>query len=70
METFEDVYEFERYDTCIRFNITTNVIVAMMMHVVYRNELELLRKTVANDEQPQSKDVYEKVLLEQLSKGL
>jgi hypothetical protein len=64
METFEDVYEFERYDTCIQFNIMTNVIVAMMMHDVYRNELELLRKTVANDEQPQSKDDYEKVLVE------
>ena len=42
----------------------------MMMHVVYRNELELLRKTVANDEQPQSKDDYEKVLVERLLKGL
>ena len=54
METFEDVYEFECYDTCIWFNITTNVIVSMMIHVVYRNELEILKKTVANDGQPQA----------------
>ena len=66
METFEDVYEFERYDTCIRFNITTNVIVVMMMHVVYRNELELLRKTVSNDGQPKTKNDQEKAASERL----
>jgi hypothetical protein len=61
-------YEF--YGTCIWFNITTNVIVTMIMHAMYRNELELLRKTIANDEQPQSEDDYEKVLVERLLKGL
>ena len=49
-------YEFECYGTCIWFNITTNVIMTMMIHVMYRKELELLRKKVANDRQPQAKD--------------
>jgi hypothetical protein len=57
-------YEFECYDTCIWFNITTNVIVTMMMHSMYRKELELLRKTIANDGQPQAKDDHEKVMVE------
>jgi hypothetical protein len=70
VETFEDVYEFECYDTCIWFNITTNVIVSMMMHVVYRNELELLRKTVANDGQPQTENDQEKAAGERLLTGL
>ena len=70
METFEGFYEFECYDTCIRFNITTNVIVSMMMHVVYRTELELLRKTVANDGQPQTENDQEKVVSERLLTGL
>ena len=40
------------------------------MSCVERNRLELLRKTVANNEQPQSEDDYEKVLVEELLKGL
>ena len=40
------------------------------MSCVEINRLELLRKTVANNEQPQSKDDYEKVLVERLLKGL
>ena len=63
-------YEFKCYDTCIWFNITTNVIVSMMMHAVYRNELELLRKTVANDGQPQIDNDQEKVEGERLLTGL
>ena len=70
METFEDVYEFECYNTCIWFNITTNVIVSMMMHVVYINELELFRKTIANDGQPQTANDQEKVASERLLTGL
>jgi hypothetical protein len=49
-------YEFECYDTCIWFNITTNEIVTMMMHAMYRKEMDLLRKIVANDGQPQAED--------------
>jgi hypothetical protein len=60
METFEDVYKLECYDTCIWFNIMTNVIVSMRMHAVYRNKLELLRKTIANDGQPQTENDQEK----------
>jgi hypothetical protein len=67
---FEDVYEFECYDTCIWFNITTNIIVTMMMHAMYRKELELLRKTIANDEQPQAEDDQEKAVAERLLTGL
>ena len=70
METFEHVYEFECYDTCIRFNIMTNVIVSMMMHAVYRNELELLRKTVVNDGQPQTENDQENAASERLLTGL
>ena len=40
------------------------------MPCVERNRLELLRKTVANNEQPQSEDGYEKVLVEIFLKGL
>jgi hypothetical protein len=63
-------YGFECYDTCILFNITTNVIVTMMMHAMYRKELELLRKTVANDGKPQAEDDHEKVVVERLLTGL
>jgi hypothetical protein len=40
------------------------------MSCVEINRLELLRKAVANNEQPQSKDDYEMVLVERLLKGL
>jgi hypothetical protein len=40
------------------------------MSCVEINRLELLRKIVANNEQPQSEDGYEKVLVERLLKGL
>ena len=70
METFEDVYEFECYDTCIWFNITTNVIVTMMMHAMHRKELELLRKIVANDGKPQAEDGQEKAAVERLLTGM
>jgi hypothetical protein len=40
------------------------------MSCVEINRLELLRKTVDNNEQPQSEDDYEKVLVERLLKGL
>jgi hypothetical protein len=42
----------------------------MMMHAMYRKELELLRKTVANDGQPQAEDDQEKVVVERLLTGL
>jgi hypothetical protein len=61
---FEDVYEFECYDTCIWFIITTNIIVTMMMHAMYRKELELLRKTIPNNEQPQAKGDHGKAAVE------
>ena len=48
----------------------TNVIVSMMMHAVYRNELELLRKTVANDGKPQTENDQEKAVSERLLTGL
>jgi hypothetical protein len=67
---FEDVYEFECYDTCIWFNIMTNIIVTMMMHAMYRKELELLRKTIDNDGQPQAEDDQEKAVAERLLTGL
>jgi hypothetical protein len=41
-----------------------------MMYVMCRKKLELLRKTIANDEQPQAEDDYEKVVIERLLKGL
>jgi hypothetical protein len=41
-----------------------------MMHAVYRNELELLRKTVANDGQPQIENDQEKAVSERLLTGL
>ena len=40
------------------------------MSCVERNRLEPLRNTAANNEQPQSEDGYEKVLVERLLKGL
>ena len=70
METFEDVYEPECYDTCIWFNIMTNVIVSMRMHVVYRYKFELLRKTIANDGKPQIENDQEKDGSERLLIGL
>jgi hypothetical protein len=63
-------YEFECYDKCIWFNITTNVIVAMMMHAMYRKELELLRKIISNDGQPQAGDDQEKAAVERLLIGM
>jgi hypothetical protein len=36
------------------------------MHAMYRKELELLRKTVANDGQPQAEYDQEKVVVERL----
>ena len=63
---FEDVYEFKCYDTCICFNITNNIIVTMMVHAMYRKELELLRKTIANNEQPQAEGDHGKVVVERL----
>jgi hypothetical protein len=39
------------------------------MSCVERNRLELLRKTVANNGQPQAEDDYEKVDVERLLKG-
>jgi hypothetical protein len=41
-----------------------------MMYDMCRKELELLRKTVANGEQPQAKDDYEKVVVKILLKGI
>ena len=35
-----------------------------------RKELELLRKTVVNGEQPQEEDDYEKVVVKRMLKGL
>jgi hypothetical protein len=35
-----------------------------MMHVVYKKELELLRKTVTNDGQPQAEDDHGKAAVE------
>jgi len=49
------------------FYMTTNI---FMMYVTCRNKLELLRKTIANDGQPQAKDDYEKVVVKILLKGL
>jgi hypothetical protein len=47
--------------------MATNI---FMMYVMCRKKLELLRKTVANDEQPQAEDDYEKSIIEILLKGL
>jgi hypothetical protein len=41
-----------------------------MMDDMGRKELELLRKTVANDGQPQAKDNYEEVVVKRFLKGL
>jgi hypothetical protein len=49
------------------FYITTNI---FMMCIMCRMKLELLRKTIANDGQPQAKDNYEKVVVKILLKGL
>ena len=48
----------------------TNIIVTMMMHAMYRKELELLRKTIANNEQPQAESDLGKAVVERLLKGL
>ena len=40
------------------------------MSCVERNRLELLRKKIVNNEQPQSEDDYEKVLVGRFFKGL
>jgi hypothetical protein len=49
------------------FYMMTNIFV---MYVTCRNKLELLRKKVANDGQPQAEDDYEKVVVKRLLKGL
>jgi hypothetical protein len=49
------------------FYLTTNI---FMMYVMCRKKLELLRKTIDNDGQPQAKDDYEKVFVKRLLKGL
>ena len=49
------------------FYMITNIIV---VYVTCRKKLELLRKTIANDEQPQAKDNYEKVVVKRWLKGL
>ena len=41
-----------------------------MMHIMCGMELELLRKTVVNEGQPQANDNYEKVVVKILLKGL
>jgi hypothetical protein len=41
-----------------------------MMHVVYRKELELLRKTVTNNGQPQAEGDHGKAAVERLLTGL
>jgi hypothetical protein len=40
------------------------------MYDMCRKELEILRKTIVNGEQPQEKDDYEKVVVKILLKGL
>ena len=52
------------------FKFTWQLMCLWFMSCVERNRLELLRKTVANNEQPQSEEDYEKVLVERLLKGL
>jgi hypothetical protein len=47
--------------------MVTNI---FMMYVMCRKKLDLLRKTIANDEKPQEEDDYEKVSIEILLKGL
>jgi hypothetical protein len=49
------------------FYMMTNIFV---MYVMCRKKLELLRKTFANDGQPQEKDDYEKVVVQIFLKGL
>jgi hypothetical protein len=56
-------YEFEFYETCIWFNITNNVMVTMMMHSMYRKELEISRKTISNDGQPQVEGDHGKAIV-------
>ena len=51
----------------ILFYIMTNIFV---MYVMCRKKLDLLRKTVANDGQPQAEDDYEKVFFKRFLKGL
>ena len=41
-----------------------------MMHVVYIKELELLRKTITNDGQPQVEDDHGKAAVKRLLTGL
>jgi hypothetical protein len=49
------------------FYVTNNIFV---MYDMCRKELELLRKRVVNDGQPQAKDNYEKVVVKRLLRGL
>jgi hypothetical protein len=63
-------YGFDYYDTCILYDVTTKVIVIIMMHVVYKKELESLRKIVANDGKPQVEGDHRKVVVEILLTGL
>jgi len=49
------------------FYMTTNIFV---MSVMCRKKLELLRKIVANDGQPQAKDDYEKPAFNFFLKGI
>jgi hypothetical protein len=41
----------------------------MIQHAMYRKELELLRKIIANDGQPQEDDDQEKAMAERLLTG-
>jgi hypothetical protein len=52
------------------FNMITDIIVNVMMHVMCRKGLELLGRTIANGGQPQVEDKYKKVVVERLMKGL
>jgi hypothetical protein len=47
--------------------MTVNI---FLVYVMCKNKLELLRKKVANDGQPQAEDDYEKVVIKRLLKGL
>jgi hypothetical protein len=49
------------------FYMTTNIFV---MYVMCKNKLEMLRKTIANDGQPQTEYDYERVVVKILLKGL
>jgi hypothetical protein len=59
-------YGFEYYNTCILSDVTTKVIMIIMMHVVYRKELEPLRKIVANDGKPLVEGDHGKAAVERL----